>query len=89
MLVLSNLEDVKDESVKKKLEKYGMNKAIKIVRIDGIRTEQGLDKDMKDLMLAAIEEKSEIFQGYDLSLHAITNKGTGELNLYIGTFKPL
>lgn len=89
MLILSDLEDVKDEGLKNELKKYGMDKAIKIVRIDGILTEKGLDKDIKDLMLAAIEEKSEIFQGYDLYLHASTNKDTDELNLYIGTFDPL
>lgn len=89
MLVLRNLEDVKDEDVKKKLEKYGLNKAIKIVRIDGIRTEQGLDKDMKDLMLAAIEEEPKLFDGYDLCLHAITKENTDDLILYMGTFNPL
>lgn len=89
MLVLKNLEDVNNEGVKKKLEKYGMSKAIKIVRIEGVLTEQGLDKDMKELMLAAIEEKPELFDGYDLCLHAITKEDTGELILYIGTFNPL
>lgn len=89
MLILNDLEDEKDESVKRRLGKYGMSKAIKIVRIDGNLTEQGLDKDMKDLMLAAIEEKPEIFQGYDLCLHAITDEDTDKLVLYIGTFNPL
>lgn len=89
MLILNNLEDEKDETIKSKLKKYRMEKAIKIVRIEGLLTEQGLDKDMKDLMMTAIDEEPDLFHGYDLCLHAIADEDTDKLALYIGTFKPM
>lgn len=89
MLILNNLEDEKDEVIKRRLEKYGMKKAIKIVRIEGSLTERGLDEDMKCLMVAAIEDKPELFSGCDICLHAITEEKKKSLMLYIGTFKPM
>lgn len=89
MLILNNLEDEKDEVIKRKLEKCGMEKAIKIVRIEGHLTEQGLDKDMKCLMVTAIEDKPELFSKCDIFLHAITEEKKKSFILYTGTFKPM
>jgi hypothetical protein len=89
MIVLNSLQNEKDEIIKNKLLKSGMQRAIKIVRMEGSLTERGLDNDMKELMVVALREKPEIFKGYDLCMQAITDQKKKTLILYIGTFNPM
>lgn len=89
MVILDNLEE-ENENIKRELRKYKMDRAIKIVKIEeGSLTKHGLDKDMRDLMILAINNKPSVFKGYDLRLHAVRNKDTNKLILYIGTYNPL
>lgn len=89
MVILNRIEDEKDEIIKDKLLNSGMQRAIKIAKIEGPLTERGLDNDMKELMIAAMKESPKTFQGYDLHLRAVKKEDMKSVLLYIGTFKPM